>query len=178
MIFRCCACKFLWFWRESCTFCWSLRRSFPSHTCSLYLSKSLHTDDIEVVERVVEGAEQIYVKIERTDEFITEVGVETYGHFVDYACYYDEGSVEKHHDIVVFLFIVVFFHFDPDWVVQGDDLIGQIVKKDQRSAKGLHLHWVFIVHFALEPLHELSHGYVYHLILYKSILNSKSWIRN
>ena len=131
----------------------------------------MRTDDIEVIEGVIEGTEQIDVKIEGSDEFIAVVGVQADWHFVIYFRDDDEGAVEKHHDIVVFLFIVVLIHFNADGVVEGDNLVGQIIEEDEWTFEGLHFHGIFIVHFILEPLHKLSHKDVYH-IFFKSILLS------
>ena len=84
----------------------------------------MRTDDIEVVEGVVEGTEQIDVKIKCSDKFIAVVGIQTYGHFIVDFWYNDEGAVEKHHDVVVFLFIVVLIHINADGIVEWDNLVG------------------------------------------------------
>ena len=77
-----------------------------------------------MVEGVVEGAEQIDVKIKGSDEFITVVGVQADWHFIVYFRDDDEGTVEKHHDVIVFLFIVVLVHINADGVVEWDNLVG------------------------------------------------------
>ena len=65
------------------------------------------------------------MKIEGTNEFFTVVGVQANWHFVDYFGYDDEGPVEEHHDIVIFLFVAIFFHFEADGVVESDDLVSK-----------------------------------------------------
>ena len=39
---------------------------------------------------MVEGTEQVDVKIERSNEFITEIRVQAYRHFVNYLSYNDK----------------------------------------------------------------------------------------
>jgi hypothetical protein len=80
------------------------------------------------------------VKIEGSDEFIAKIAVEADGHFVDYSGNYDQRSIEQRDDIVVFLLIVVFFHFEAHFIVERDDLVGQIVEIDEGAFEGLHLH--------------------------------------
>jgi hypothetical protein len=116
-----------------------------------------------MVERMVERTEQIYMKIEGFYEFFTKLWVKASRHFIDNFGYDDEGTVEERHDIIIFLFIVVLFHFEADDVVERDHLISEIVKKYQWTFQRLHFHRVFGIHLALEPLNEVVHGYVYHL---------------
>ena len=115
-----------------------------------------------MVERVVEGAEQVDVEVEGLDELVAEVGVQADGHLVDDPGDDDQGPVEQGHDVVVLLLVVVLLHLLPDAVVERDHLVGQVVEEDQRTLERLHLHRVLVVHLALEPPHEAVHLDAYH----------------
>ena len=70
-----------------------------------------------MVERVIECAEQIDVEIERFYELFAEIGVQASRHFLYDFHDNDKRTVEDGHDIVIFLLLVVLFHFEADHVV-------------------------------------------------------------
>ncbi len=47
-------------------------------------------------------------------------------------------------------------------MIEGDHLMSQIVKENQRTLQRLHFHSVFNIHLSLEPIHEAIHIDVYH----------------
>jgi hypothetical protein len=117
-----------------------------------------------VAERVIVRAEEVDIEFECFYKFIAEMRVKTFGYFLGYLVDDDEGSIEQADDVLVFLLIVVLLDLEAHVVIEGDHLIGEIVEEVERTLQGLHLHRVFVVHFGLEPSHELLHWDVQHAL--------------
>ena len=84
-----------------------------------------------MVERVVVGAQQVYVEVEGLYELVAEMGIQAKGHSLCYFGYYHQATVKQSYYVPVLFLVVVFFHFGADGLVERDHLVGQVVEKDE-----------------------------------------------
>lgn len=115
-----------------------------------------------MAEGVVVGAEEVDVEVEGFNEFLAEVRVQAYRDLIGDFGDDDQRLVQQGEDVLVLLLIAVLLQFLAHEVVEGDDLVGQVIEEDERPLEGLHLHGVLAVHFGLEPADEFAHWNVQH----------------
>lgn len=91
----------------------------------------LFFQELKVTKRMIVCTEQIDVEIKRFCKIFTKMGVDANGYFLSNFGDYDERSIEQSDYIFIFFLVTILFHFLPHDVIEGADLISQIIKEIQ-----------------------------------------------